>query len=236
MRRRRLLALLGVSVASASGCLSSGQSTTADEPPASTQTTETHTHRHTPTTDGTGAETTQTDAPNESAEGTQKPTERGDEYTPLTDHYHSDTVVYDHDELRLQAGEGPVRLGETIAFTTTNTGDSSIPLGCHNPTTIQKQVDGEWRDVVWTTADGYLTCATMLQAGHSTSEAVTITKGELESSTEEVRVELTPGQYRFVLLATDPYLAADFQVQAETAQQESQLPAVVQPRSLNSIS
>lgn len=221
MRRRRLLALLGGSVASVSGCIGSGQSATPDEPTASTQSTETTTSRHTPTTEGTRTETTQTDTPSESTGETQKATEQGDQYTPLTDHYHSDTVVYNHDQLRLQACESAVKLGETLAFTITNTGDSSISLGCKNPTTLQKQVDGEWRDVVWTAADAYLTCVTMLQAGHSTSEAVTLTKDELESSTEEVRVELTPGQYRFVLLATDPYLAADFQVRAKTTERNS---------------
>ena len=101
-----------------------------------------------------------------------------------------------------------------IEFQVTNTGRSSITLGCGNPWTIQKSVDGEWWDAVWTSAEGFDSCATPLPAGESTAENVTIPKAALETETEEVRVELSSGQYRLVLLSTDPYLAADFRVRA----------------------
>lgn len=238
MQRRRFLYAVVAGSGLAAGCVadSSGQNqpsstsaeqtptntpTTTEESTASTQTTETTTHRHTPTTEGTRTESTQTNTPKEPTEETQKTAEQGDQYTPLTDHYHSDTIVYDHDQLRLHACDSAVRPGETTTFTITNTGDSSITLGCHNPTTIQKQVDGEWRDVVWTAANAYLACATVLQAGHSTSEEVTVARDALKSSNKEVRIELTPGQYRFVLLATDPYLAADFHVREKTTERNS---------------
>lgn len=147
--------------------------------------------------------------------GTSTPprtTSQEQEYIPLTEHYFSNKVVYEHDQLRLHTSDNAVRPEGTIKFRITNTGDSNVSLGCHNPTTIQKQVDGEWRDVVWTSADAFLTCATVLPAGKTTTETVTISRNALETKTEKVRPELKPGQYRFVLLSTDPYLAVDFQV------------------------
>jgi hypothetical protein len=141
----------------------------------------------------------------------------GEDYMPLTEYYFSDTVTYDHDELRLRACDSAVQPGGTIKFKITNSGDSAVGLGCHNPWTIQKRVDGQWRDVVWTSADAYLTCATVLPAGKSTIEKVTISRAALAIEGEKVRFELNPGQYRFVLLSTDPYLAADFHVRAKTA-------------------
>lgn len=143
-------------------------------------------------------------------------TEEGEGYTPLTDHYFSDTVTYDHDQLRLRALDNAVQPGETIKFKITNTGDSGITLGCQNPTTIQKQVDGQWRDVVWTSANAFLTCATVLPAGESSIEKVTVSRTALAAQGEKVRLELNPGQYRFVLLSTDPYLATDFHIRGKT--------------------
>lgn len=135
-------------------------------------------------------------------------------YVPLTDHYFSEAITYNHKQLRLHPRGSAVSSGETIDFRITNTGDSSIVLGCRNPWTIQKSVDGQWRDVVWTSAENYLTCETRLPAGESIVENVTVSKAALETQTEEVRLKLSSGQYRFVLLSTDPYLAADFHIRA----------------------
>lgn len=141
----------------------------------------------------------------------------GEDYIPLTEYYFSDAVTYDHDQLRLRACDSAVQPGGTIKFKITNVGDSAVGLGCHNPWTIQKRVNGQWRDVVWTSSDAYLTCATVLPAGKSTVEKVTISRAALTIQGEKVRFELNPGQYRFVLLSTDPYLATDFHVRAKTA-------------------
>jgi hypothetical protein len=138
----------------------------------------------------------------------------GEDYVPLTEHYHATTVVYNNEQLRLRAGDSPVPIGGTITFKITNTSPSSIGLGCHNPWTIQQRVDGEWRDVIWTAAEGFLLCVTGLPAGESTSVTVTLSKAALETQSRAVPLELRPGQYRFVLLSQTPYLAVNFRVRA----------------------
>jgi hypothetical protein len=142
-------------------------------------------------------------------------TEQSKKYTPLTNHYFSDTIAYEHNQLRLRSLNSAVQPGGTIKFEVTNTGDSSVTLGCKNPWTLQKRVDAQWRDVIWTSTEYYLTCATMLPAGESTTVKVTVSRPTLETQSEEVRLELSPGQYRFVLLSTDPYLAVDFRIRTK---------------------
>ena len=126
-------------------------------------------------------------------------------YQPLTSHYGNKPIAYEHDQLRLQVLKETVHLDGAIKFEITNTSESVISLGCHNPWTIQQFVNGQWRDVVWTSAEGFPTCATVLSAGESRVERVTISKAALETQTEEVRLDLAPGRYRFVLLPTDPF-------------------------------
>lgn len=138
----------------------------------------------------------------------------GEDYEPLTDYYFGESVVYNYKQLRLRAVDSPVSVGGVIKFRITNTSGSSVTLGCRNPWTIQKRVDGEWHDVVWTSADSYLTCATPLPAGESTIVNVTISEVALETQSREVPLELNPGQYRFVMLSPNPYLAVNFRVHA----------------------
>jgi hypothetical protein len=138
----------------------------------------------------------------------------GDQYVPLIERHGGKAITYNHEQLRLRLGNSAVSVGGTIEFQVTNTTRSLIYLGCGNPWTIQKSVDGEWRDAIWTSAEGFGSCATPLPAGESTTENATISKAALESETEEVRVELSSGQYRLVLLSTDSYLAADFRIRS----------------------
>jgi len=136
---------------------------------------------------------------------------------PFTAYHGDKPVVYQHKQLRLRALSETVSPGGTIKFRIINVGDSSITLGCNNPWTIQKSVEGQWRDGIWTSAEGYNSCASPLLAGKSTTVSVTLSQAALETQTEEVRLELNPGQYRFVLLSTDPFLAANFRVRSRTA-------------------
>ena len=138
----------------------------------------------------------------------------GDQYVPLIERHGGKAITYNHEQLRLRLGNSAVSVGGTIEFQVTNTTRSLIYLACGNPWTIQKSVDGEWRDAVWTSAEGFGSCATPLPAGESITENATISKAALESETEEVRVELSSGQYRLVLLSTDSYPAANFRVRA----------------------
>jgi hypothetical protein len=210
MNRRRVLGSVATGmVPLLAGCISGGGGESENE---TTVTGETTLKERTASGNGT------------TKVGTANPaqtTGQGKEYIPLTEHYFSDTVAYDHDQLRLSACDSAVQPGRTIKFKITNTGDSAITLGCHNPWTIQKRVNGQWRDVVWTSADAYLTCATVLPPGESTIEKATVSRAALAIEGEKVRLELNPGQYRFVLLSTDPYLAADFHVRAKTTTQQN---------------
>ncbi|WP_423745120.1 immunoglobulin-like domain-containing protein (plasmid) [Haladaptatus sp. SPP-AMP-3] len=138
---------------------------------------------------------------------------------PLTEQYEEtlefeEPITYEHDQLQLSGPEKPVTLGETIEFTVTNTGTSEVSLGCQNPWTLQQRNDGRWREVIWTTSDAFLLCLTVLKPGDSLTEDVTLRRSALETQSEIVKYDLTPGLYRLVLLETDPYFAVNFRIKS----------------------
>jgi hypothetical protein len=137
----------------------------------------------------------------------------GSRREPMTQFYGGRSVAYQHERVRLSLSQKTIQVGASFEFTVANTSESSITLGCHNPWTLQKYRDGQWRDVVWTSANGKPACATVLDAGKTRTERVTLERSALETQTETVREDLTSGRYRVVLLSTDPFLAADFQVE-----------------------
>ncbi|UPW01440.1 hypothetical protein M0R88_04885 [Halorussus gelatinilyticus] len=121
-------------------------------------------------------------------------------------------VVYEHEDLRLETLRDSVSLGETVRFEVTNTGDSTVVLGCDNAWIVQTYSDGEWRGVTDTPRSHYQMCALELPPGESRIETATMSKEKLETQTGDLLGELRPGRHRFVLLETDPRLAADFRV------------------------
>lgn len=121
-------------------------------------------------------------------------------------------VVYERDDLTLRLLQEAVHLGDAIAFEVTNTGDSEVVLGCHNPWAIQKQSDNGWQHVAWTGTSYYQMCATFLAPGDSLAEELELSESGLEARADEVHTELRPGTYRFVLLGPSPFLAVDFDV------------------------
>ncbi|WP_266080705.1 immunoglobulin-like domain-containing protein [Haladaptatus caseinilyticus] len=141
---------------------------------------------------------------------------------PLTELYDNDldvlgdSITYEHDQIRLSGPDQPVALGDTVEFTITNTSATEITLGCHNPWTLQQQINGRWRELLWSTSDGVLLCASILPSGKSFTEKVTLTRSALEtlSETKTVQYDLTTGLYRFVILGTNPFLATDFRVRS----------------------
>lgn len=131
----------------------------------------------------------------------------------LTAHHGGGPVASDHDQVRLRARRARVARGEAIGFDVANVGDAPVALGCGNPWTLHQRRDGRWRDVLRTSAVAHPQCATRLQPGESIVERVTIPT-TLANRPETVAFDLTPGRYRFVLLGTDPFLAADFRLTA----------------------
>lgn len=129
---------------------------------------------------------------------------------PVTEFYGGRPIEYHHDRLRLSLSKKAVRVGDSLQFAVTNTSESNVALGCHNPWTIQTFREEEWKDVVWTSANGFPSCSTVLEGGETRTERVTVDRAALETGTETVKEELTAGRYRLVLLSTDPFLAADF--------------------------
>lgn len=121
-------------------------------------------------------------------------------------------IVYDHEDLTLQAFGQAVRLGEKVAFEVTNTGDSKTILGCHNPWAVQKHSEDGWQHVAWTGDNYYQLCATELSPGESLVEKFEFSESGLRARTDDVNAELHPGTYRFVLLGPSPFLAVDFDV------------------------
>jgi hypothetical protein len=133
---------------------------------------------------------------------------------PLVEHFGGKSIVYKHDRLRLSISSPVIQLGGTFKFTVKNTSDSDITLGCGNPWTLLKFRDDQWNDIIWTSAEGFASCATVLEAGKTRTEQVTLERSALETPTETVQGELTPGKYKLVLLSTDPFLGANFRVES----------------------
>ena len=133
----------------------------------------------------------------------------------LTKFHGNSSVVYTHDRIRLTGPENPVTLGQTAEFTITNTSSNNIGLRCGNPWTLHQQVDGGWRDIIVTSADGTCSGGSSLAAEESKTIEVEMETSELESRTETVQYELQAGTYRFVFLGTDPFVATDFVIQPE---------------------
>lgn len=121
-------------------------------------------------------------------------------------------VVYEHDDLRLETLRDSVSLGETIRFEVTNTSDSTVVLGCDNAWIVQAYSGGEWRDVTDRPRSHYQMCALELPPGESRVESATMSGERLETQTGNLLEELRPGRYRFVLLESNPRLAADFRI------------------------
>ena len=137
------------------------------------------------------------------------------EQQPLTALFGGHSVAYDHDRVRLSLSTSTVQLTETFEFTVTNTSEAMVSLGCGNPWTVQKYRDERWRDLLVTSADGFGGCGTDLPPGESRTDQVTLSKAALETETETLNEDLTPGQYRLVLLSTDPFLAEEFRVRGQ---------------------
>ncbi|WP_276302515.1 immunoglobulin-like domain-containing protein [Halorussus lipolyticus] len=121
-------------------------------------------------------------------------------------------VVTEREDLRLRLRQDTVRLGDTVAFEVTNTGDSTVVLGCRNPWALQRRADGQWRHVAWTEDRYYQLCATELPPGESSVTAVELSETGLETQAGEVRGDLRPGRYQFLLVGTSPSLATEFRV------------------------
>ena len=124
----------------------------------------------------------------------------------------NERVVYEYKRLKLRLLQEPVRLGNTIEFKVTNTGDSKIVLGCNNPWAIQRYSTGEWRHVTWTGDRYYQMCAQELSPGSSIVERITLAESKLAGYPDEYSTELRSGRYRFLLLGSSPYLAIEFDV------------------------
>ncbi|MBB6645993.1 hypothetical protein [Halobellus ruber] len=121
-------------------------------------------------------------------------------------------VVYNHDGLDLRLCADNVHLGDEVEFEASNTGDSPISLGCHNPWAIQQYSGGDWHHVTWTEARYYYMCATELGAGESFTEEVTLSESAFERDEDEDYVELHAGRHRFLLLGPAPFVALDFNI------------------------
>lgn len=137
----------------------------------------------------------------------------------LSEHYGTKAVTYDHPQIQLTGPTPPVALGETVEFTLTNTSDSRVNLGCGNPWTLHRHTKGHWQDIIRTSADGFPLCLSSVSPGETRTEEVTLKRPDLEHSAtrqgaETIREELRPGRYRFVLLATEPYTAVEFEVRS----------------------
>jgi hypothetical protein len=122
------------------------------------------------------------------------------------------SAVYERDDLRLKLPQDTVPRGESITLELTNTGESWITLRCGNPWALQKRTGGEWRHVAWTGERYYDLCASGIESGETIIEHVPTAESVLDREFGPVAAELSSGEYRIVLIGTEPYLAADFRL------------------------
>jgi hypothetical protein len=125
------------------------------------------------------------------------------------------TIVTERDALVLEIEPSPGRLGESVALTVRNTGTTDVTLGCNNPWALQRRVDGGWRHLTWTAGRFYNLCLTGLPPGESLGERFTLSESGLPDAASDLQRELAPGQYRLLLVGTEPYLATEFRVTAK---------------------
>lgn len=123
-------------------------------------------------------------------------------------------IVYYRDDLTLSIKDQPVRPGDTVEFEATNTGDSAVSLGCHNPWALQYQTDDGWQHVTWTGGRFYLLCLSRLSPGESVTEEVPLSEEKMAAQEEISTVQrpLRPGAYRLILVGPTPYLALQFNI------------------------
>ena len=105
-----------------------------------------------------------------------------------------------------------MRLGDTVEFEVTNTGDSTTVLGYGNPWAIQQYSDDDWQHVTWTVDRYYQMCATELSPGDSLVEDITLSESEFDRGSDEDYAELRSEKHRFLLLGASPFLALDFNI------------------------
>lgn len=123
-----------------------------------------------------------------------------------------DSVTYEHDSLELRSSRVTVGLGETVEFEVTNTGDSSVGLGCHNPWALQREGGDGWEHVAWTGGKYVQLCLTELPPRETLVENLSLTTEGLDASASSVASDLRTGTHRFVLLGPSPFLATEFTV------------------------
>lgn len=139
---------------------------------------------------------------------------QSDDDEPQAEYQTDEDVVYDHHNLELHLRQESVHLGDTVEIEVRNTGESEVSIGCQNPWALQRQSDGEWRHVTWTGEKYYRLCYTGLAPDSSISEEIPLSRSELAQQADDVQTELLPGQYRFVVLGTSPFVALEFTVLA----------------------
>ena len=121
-------------------------------------------------------------------------------------------IVYDRPDIELSLRDGPARLGGTVAFDITNTGESGVGLGCKNPWAFQHRVDGEWQHVTWTASRYPLLCLTSVAPGGTYTERVTFSEAWMAEQGLSLQRPLSAGTYRYVIVGTEPYPALEFEL------------------------
>jgi len=129
-------------------------------------------------------------------------------------------IVYEREPLQLRAPTDTVRPGESITFEIRHTGDSEeIGLGCNVEWAIQKYEDDEWKHAVWTDKRWSHLCLTMIAPEKTLTQTVPLSGSALADdhgvSDSEADITFRPGKHRFVLTASNPQLAVNFDVRPE---------------------
>jgi len=123
-------------------------------------------------------------------------------------------TVYDHSDLDMTITQDVGHVGDTIRFKIKNSSESLVDLGCNIPWALQRRSSGEWKHVTWTPQRTIDLCFSSVGPEDTTTVDVPMSVSALNDihDVSEVRTNLVPGDYRFILLGPDPQLATDFQL------------------------
>lgn len=134
---------------------------------------------------------------------------RNGRHQPETIGYRYDRrIVYATDDISLTLTPSTVTKGETLTYKLTNETDTTLELD-GNAWAIEILVADQWKTAAWTSAKYGVDAPVLLFPDDTRARDIELTQSSLAEQSQ-VRRALQSGQYRFVFLGTEPFLATDF--------------------------
>lgn len=133
------------------------------------------------------------------------------------DYRKNSDIVYTRGDLHLRTTNEPIYKNSNARFEIENTGNSEIGLGCGIAWALQKRRNDKWIHVTWTLERLINLCLKEIKPNNTISFTVPMSSQKLTEmdEVEPPELDLQPGNYRLILVGSEPYLATDFVLSAE---------------------